>query len=59
MVEDYMEFSNSAINAAGTLGKQSLTSVLGQQPLFVGNRADVYCIIKAEVLNEYTKMWGE
>lgn len=54
-----MEFSKSAINAAGTLGKQSLTSVLGQQPFFVGNRADVHCIIKAEVLNEYTKMRGE
>lgn len=59
MVEVHMEFSKSAINAAGKLGKQSLTSVLGQQPFFVGNRADVHCIIKAEVLNEYTKMRGE
>jgi hypothetical protein len=54
-----MEFSKSATNAAGKLGRRSLTFVLGQQPFFVGNKADVHCIIKAEVLNEHTKMRGE
>jgi hypothetical protein len=58
MVEVYTEFSKSAINVAGKLGKQSLTSVLGHKPFFAGNGADVHCIIKAEVLNEYTKMRG-
>jgi hypothetical protein len=42
MVEVYMEFSKSAINTAGKLGKRSLKSVLGQQPFFSGNRADVH-----------------
>jgi hypothetical protein len=47
-----------AINATDKLGERSLASVLGHRPFFGGNRADVHCIIKAEVLNEYTKMRG-
>jgi hypothetical protein len=54
----YVEFCKAVINAAGKLGECSMASALGHRPFFAGNRADVHCIVKADVLNEYTKTRG-